>query len=70
MELCTSYWEALFFMSVTVLLFLRVEMKKTKPLLSLEKTLCYDIKDLDILERRAFEHYMVKLWLKICLIAN
>jgi hypothetical protein len=41
--------------------------EEDKPLLSLEKRQCYGIKDWDILERRAFEHYMVKVWLKVCL---
>jgi hypothetical protein len=39
------------------------------PTISRERQ-CYGIKDWDILERRAFEHYMVKVWLKVCLIAH
>jgi hypothetical protein len=35
----------------------------------LERRPCSGIKDRDILEKRAFEHYMVKVWLKVCLIA-
>jgi hypothetical protein len=62
--------KALLMMGVTILLFLRIAMKKTGPLLSLERRPCYGIKDWDILERRAFEHYMVKVWLKVCLITH
>ena len=39
-----------------------------KILQSLEKRLCCGIKDWGILERRAFNYYMVKVWLKVCLI--
>jgi hypothetical protein len=51
-------------MGTTVLLFLILEPKKKKLLQYMEKRLCYDIKG-DILERRAFEYYMVKVWLKV-----
>jgi hypothetical protein len=51
------------------LLFLILELKKKKILQSLEKRLCCGIKDWGISERRAFEYYMVKVWLKVCLIS-
>ena len=54
-------------MGVTTLLFSRVKMKKVKSLTSLEEILCCGIKDRDILERRFFSHYKVKVWLKVCL---
>jgi hypothetical protein len=50
--------------------FLRISMKKTGPLLSQERRPCYSVRDWDILERRAFKHCMVKVWLKVCLIAH
>jgi hypothetical protein len=56
-------------MGVIVLLSLSREIKKTRPILSLKRRPCCGIKDWDILEKRAFEHYMVKVWLKVCLIA-
>jgi hypothetical protein len=56
MERCTRYWEELSVMGVTTLLFLRVEMKKTKHLQSLDKRKCYGIKDSNMLERRAFKY--------------
>jgi hypothetical protein len=68
MEVYTSYCEVQSIMGVIVLLFSRV--KKTKPLGYLEKRQYHDINDRDILERRTFEHYMVKVWLKACLIAH
>jgi hypothetical protein len=68
-ELCTSCWESLILMGVTVLLSLRRQIKKKRPILSLKRRPCCGIKDWDILEKRAFEHYMVKVWLKVCLIA-
>jgi hypothetical protein len=68
-ELCTSYWEALILVGITVLLSLSREIKKTRSILSLERIPCYGIEDWNILEKRAFEHYMVKVWLKVCLIA-
>ena len=55
-------------MGLTNLMFPRVKMKKTKSLMSLEEILCCGIKDWDILERRVFNHYKVKVWLKVCLI--
>ena len=54
-------------MGVTTLLFSRVKMKKVKCLTSLEELLFYGIKDWDILERRVFNNYKVKVWLKVCL---
>ena len=69
MELCTSCWEALILMGVTVVLSLSKQIKNTRPIFSLERRPCCGIKDWDILEKRAFEHYMVKVWLKVCLIA-
>ena len=66
MELYTSCWEELSLMGVTTLLFPRVKMKKIKFLTSLEKILCCGIKDRDILKRRVFNHYKVKVWLKVC----
>ena len=68
MELYTRCWEEL--MGVTTLLFPRVKMKKVKSLISLEEILCCGIKDHDILERRVFNPYKVKVWLKVCLIKN
>ena len=56
-------------MGVTVMLSLSREMKKTRPILSLERRPCYGIKDWDILEKMAFEHYTVKVWFKVFLIA-
>jgi hypothetical protein len=56
-------------MGIIVLLSLSREVKKTRPILSLERRPCCGIKDWGILEKRAFEHYMVKAWLKVCLIA-
>ena len=68
MELCISCWEKLSLMGVTTLLFSRVKMKKVKSLTSLEEILCCSIKDWEILERRVFNHYKVKIWLKVRLI--
>jgi hypothetical protein len=68
-ELCTSYFESLILMGVIVLLSLSRQLKKTRPILSLERRPCCGIKDWDILEKRAFEHHTVKVWLKVCLIA-
>jgi hypothetical protein len=56
-------------MGVIVLFFLSREIKKKRPILSLERRPCCGIKDWDILEKRAFEHYTIKVWLKVCLIA-
>ena len=53
-------------MSVTTLLFSRAEMKKIMSPKSLEEKLCCGIKGWDILERRVFNHYKVKVWLKVC----
>jgi hypothetical protein len=54
-------------MGVIVPLFLILEQKKKKLLQSLEKRLCCGIKDWGISERRVFDYYMVKVWLKVCL---
>ena len=78
MELCTSFWEELILMGVTIMFSLNREIKNTRPnreikntrpILSLERRLWYGIKDWDILEKRAFEHYTVKAWFNVCLIA-
>jgi hypothetical protein len=68
-ELCTSCWETLILMGVTVMLSLSREMKETRPILSQKRRPCCSIKDWVILEKRAFKHYTVKVWLKVCLIA-
>jgi hypothetical protein len=68
-ELCTSYWEVLILMGVTILLSMSRQIKKTRPILSLERRPCCGIKDWGILEKRAFEHYTIKVSLKVCLIA-
>jgi hypothetical protein len=68
-ELCISCWEALILMGVTIMFSLNREIMKTRPILSLNRRPCCGIKDWDILEKRAFEHYMIKVWLKVCLIA-
>jgi hypothetical protein len=68
-ELCTSCWEALILMGVTVMLSLSRQIKKTRPISSLKRRPCCGIKDWGILEKRAFERYTVKAWLKVCLIA-
>jgi hypothetical protein len=60
-ELCTSCWEALILVGVTILFSLSREIKKTRSILSLERIPCYGIKEWDILEKRAFEHYTVKV---------
>jgi hypothetical protein len=44
-----------------------IGVEEEKLLQSLEKRLCCGIKDWDISERRVFEYYMVKVWLKVCL---
>jgi hypothetical protein len=56
-------------MGVTVLFSLSREMKETRPILSQKRRPCCVIKDWGILEKRACEHYTVKVWLKVCLIA-
>jgi hypothetical protein len=56
-------------MSVTVLLSLRRQIKKTRPISSVKIKPCCGIKYWGILEKRAFEHYSVKVWLKVSLIA-
>jgi hypothetical protein len=68
-ELCTSCWEALILMGVTVILSLSREIKKTRPILSQKIRPCCGIKDWGILEKRACEHYTIKVWLKVCLIS-
>ena len=42
-------------------------MNKVKSLTSLVEIPCCGIKDWNILERRVFNHYKVKVWLKVCL---
>jgi hypothetical protein len=56
-------------MGVTVLSSLSREMKEKRPILSLKRRPWCGIKDWGILEKRAFENYTVKVWLKVCLIA-
>jgi hypothetical protein len=56
-------------MGVIVPLFLILELKKKELLQYLEKSLYCGIKDWGILERIAFDYYMVKVWLKVCLTA-
>jgi hypothetical protein len=68
-ELYKSCWEALILMGVTVLFSLSKKINKTRPILSLKRRPCCGIKDWGILEKRAFEHYTIKAWLKVCLIA-
>jgi hypothetical protein len=68
LELYISFKEALLVMGVIVPLFLILELKKKEILQSLEKRLCRDIKDWGIFERRVFDYYTVKVWLKVCLI--
>ena len=48
-------------MGAIALLFLGETMKKENSLMSMEEILSYGIKDWDILERRVFNHYKVKL---------
>jgi hypothetical protein len=48
-------------MGVTVLLSLSRKMKETRPILSQKRRPCCGIKDWGILEKRAFEHYTVKV---------
>jgi hypothetical protein len=67
-ELYTSCWEALILMCVTVLLPLSREMKEERSILSQKRRPCCAIKDWGILEKRAFENYTVKVWLKVWLI--
>jgi hypothetical protein len=54
-------------MGVIVSLFLILELNKKEILQSLEKRLCYGIKDWGISERRVLDYYTVKVWLKVCL---
>ena len=68
MELCTNCWEKQSLVTVIALLSPRAVMKKIMFLKSLEEILCCGIKYWDILERRVFNHYKVKVWLKVCLI--
>jgi hypothetical protein len=44
------------------------EIKKIESILSMEIIPCYGIKDSDILEKMAFDHYTIKVWLNVCLI--
>jgi hypothetical protein len=62
-------WEALILMGVTVVLSLRREINKTRTIMSLGRRPCCVIKDWGILEKRAFKHYTIKVWLKVFLIA-
>ena len=39
-----------------------------KSLMFMEEVLCRSIKDWGILERRVFNHYKVKEWLKVCVV--
>jgi hypothetical protein len=55
-------------MGVTCMLSMSREMKEARPILSQKGRPCYGIKDRGILEKRAFEHYTIKVWLKVCLI--
>lgn len=55
-------------MGVATLLFSRVKMKKRKSLTSHQEIVCCGIKDWDILERRVFNNYKVKVWIKVFLI--
>ena len=66
MELYTNYWEKQALVMVTTLLSPRAVMKKIMFLKSLEEKLCCGTKGWDILERRVFNHYKVKVWLKVC----
>jgi hypothetical protein len=66
-ELCTSCREELIIMGVIVPLSLSREMKEKRPILSLKIIPCCGIKDWGTLEKRAFEHYMVNVWLNVCL---
>jgi hypothetical protein len=50
-ELCTSCWEALILMGVTIMLSMRIEIKKIRPILSLERRPWCGIKDWSILEK-------------------
>jgi hypothetical protein len=68
-ELYKSCWEALILMGVIVLLSLSRKIKKTRPISSLKRRPCCGIKNWDILEKMAFEHYTVKAWLEVCLIS-
>jgi hypothetical protein len=69
LELYISYKEALLMMGVIVPFFLILELKKKELLQSLEKRLCHGIKDWGISERRVFDYYTIKVWLKVCLAA-
>jgi hypothetical protein len=53
-ELYTSYREELILVGVTVLLSLSIQIKKTRPILSLERRPCCGIKDWGILEKMDF----------------
>jgi hypothetical protein len=68
-ELYKICWEALILMGVTFLLSLSRQIKKTGAISSLKRKPCCGIKDWGILEKRSFEHYTLKAWLKVCLIA-
>jgi hypothetical protein len=50
----------------TIPLFLRLDLKRENLIQSLEKRQCCDSKDRGISERRAFEYYTIRVWLKVC----
>jgi hypothetical protein len=52
---------------LTIPLSLILEQQKKNIVQSLEKRLCCGIKDWGMSERRAFDYYTVKVWLKVCL---
>ena len=67
MELYISCNEELLVMGVIVPLLLILELKKKEILQYLDKRLCCGINDWGISEKRLFDYYTVKLWLKVCL---
>jgi hypothetical protein len=69
LELYISYKEVKLLMGVIVPFFLILELNKKEPLQSLEKRLCCGIKYWGISEKRVFNYYMVKVRLKVFLIA-
>ena len=70
-ELCTICSEAFSLMSVTILMFPRVKMKKIESLLSLEKNIMMWHQRLGrIGDERGLQALQGKIWLKVCLIAH
>jgi len=67
LELCIGCKESLLVMDVIVPLFIILDLKKKELLQSLKKRLFYGITYWGISERRVFDYYMVKVWLKVCL---